>query len=180
MYGINTCCHAKKLLVYHIQNWMDEGNVFFCCLSIPFFFQVRDVVQYTHVIICLKSLMLKWSKRLQSIHCLQNYALMVSIKRKLFALWNFAWIFNSSSLSEYSSKKLLYLKSLIGFLLATVICHVISCHTNIGYSVQSAIMKVSHHRVPGLSKAQFRHSAAQGYFQISRLFFLVLPDEVAV
>lgn len=180
MYSINTCCHAKNLLVYHIQNGMHEGNVFFCCFSMSFFSKMRDVVQCTHVIICSKSLMFKWSKTLQSIHCFWNYVLMVSIKRKLFALWNFAWLCNSSSLSEYSSKKLLYLKSLIKFQLVTVICHVISCHTNIGYSVQSAIRKVSDHLVSGLSNPQFRHSATQEFSQTFRWFFLVLLDEVAV
>lgn len=150
MCSINICCHAKSLLVCHIQNGRDEGNAFFCCLSIPFFFQVKDVVQYIHVITCLKSLVFKWSKELQSIHCIQNCALMVSIKRKLFVLWNFAWIFNSSSLFEYISKKLLYLKLLIRFQLVTVIHHVISCHANIDDSVQSAIMKVSQCLLSGL------------------------------
>lgn len=118
-----------------------------CTFLLPFpclFFQVRDVVQYIQLIISLKSLVFKRSIKLQSIHCIQNYAHMGSIKRKLFALWNFAWIFNSSSLFEYSSKKLLYLKLLIRFRLVTVMCHVISRHENMGDSVQSAIMKASY------------------------------------
>lgn len=151
--------------------WDGWGKCIFLLPFHAFFFWVRDVVQCTHVIICLKSLMFKWSKALQSIHCLQNYALTVSIKRKLFALWNFAWISNSASLAEYSSKKLLYLKSVIRFQLVTVICHVISCHTNIGYSVQSAIRKVSYHLVSGLSNTQFRHSATQEFFSDFQMIF---------
>lgn len=50
------------------------------------FFQVRDVVQYIQLIIGLKSLVFKRSIKLQSIHCIQNYAHMGSIKKKLFAL----------------------------------------------------------------------------------------------
>lgn len=130
MCSINSCCHAKSLLVCQIQNGRDGRNVFFCCLSMPsppLYFQVRDVVQYINVIICLKSLVFKWSKELQSIHCIQNSDLTFSIKRKLFALWNFAWIFNSFSLFEYSSKKLLYLKLLIRFQSVTVTsCHIMS------------------------------------------------------
>lgn len=171
---------CQKLAGVPHSEWEGWGKCIFLLPLHAFFFQVKDVVQYIHVITCLKSLVFKWSKEFQSIHCIQNCALTVSIKRKLFALWNFAWIFNSSSLFEYSSKKLLYLKLLIRFQLVTVIHHVISCHTNIDDSVQSAIMKVSQYLLSGLCNTQFMHSTAQEYFRVFRWLFLILPNKVAV
>lgn len=132
-----------------------------CIFLLPFraflfFFQERDVVQYIHVIRCLKSLVFKWSKELQSIHCFQNYDRTVSIKRKLFALWNFAWIFNSFSLFKYSSKMLLYLKLLIRFQSVTVMSRHIMSHKYWWFISSSFVI---HSLCTPLHKSIFRFSS---------------------